>query len=70
MSAIQIVMYVCLLANPSACEEKAIPANDAGTVSQCMFWAQPHIAQWSVTHPKYKIVRWKCSVQGADGEPI
>lgn len=70
MTAIQIVMYVCLLTNPDACENKAIPAADAGSVSQCMFWAQPQIAAWSTSHPKYKIVRWKCSVTGAEGERI
>ncbi|WP_075215524.1 hypothetical protein [Mongoliimonas terrestris] len=70
MSAIEIVLTICLLSNPTACEQRAIPAVDAGSVSQCMFWAQPHIAAWSSNHPKYKIIRWKCEAGGGDRENI
>lgn len=71
MSAIQIVLYVCLLSDPSACEERAIPASvEAASIGSCMVWAQPQIAQWSTTHPKYKIVRWKCAASTMDEERI
>ena len=43
---------------------------DVGSISACYFWAQPHIAAWSETHPKYKIMKWTCANPAADGEPI
>ena len=70
MSPINILLYVCLLSNPDACEEKVIPISDVGSISACYFWAQPHIAAWSETHPKYKIMKWTCANPAADGEPI
>ncbi len=70
MGAIDILLTVCLLSNPTACEQKSIPVGDAGSLAQCMYWAQPHIAEWSTTHPKYKIVKWRCAYPNPDGEPI
>lgn len=70
MNPIDILMTVCLLSNPAACEQKTIPASEeVATLNQCMFWAQAQIAQWSNEHPKYKVVRWKCSYPSVD-EPI
>ena len=70
MGAIDILLTVCLLSNPTACEQKTIPVSDVGSLDQCLFWAQPHIAEWSVAHPKYKIVKWRCAFPDAEGEPI
>lgn len=70
MGAIDILLSVCLLADPAACEERRIPVSDVGSLSQCMFWAQPHIAAWSTTHPKYRIVKWRCSFPDGEGEPV
>lgn len=70
MTPINVLLYVCLLSNPNQCEERALPISDVGSIGQCMVWAQPHIAQWSSTHPKYKIVRWKCAMSVTDEEPI
>lgn len=70
MSPINILIYVCLLSSPDVCEERSIPMSEAGSLSQCYYWAQPHIAAWSTTHPKYKIMKWTCASRSADGEPI
>ena len=70
MGGIDIVMTICLLANPQACEKRSIPIAEAGSMIQCMAFAQPRIAEWSVTHPKYRIVSWRCAAAGAEGQPI
>jgi hypothetical protein len=70
MNALDIVLTVCLLSNPAACQDKTLPVTDVRSLNQCVFSAQPHIAQWSVTHPKYRIVRWRCIDPAVEGEPI
>lgn len=70
MAPYSILMFVCLLSNPDQCEERAVPIMDAGSIGQCMYWAQPQIAKWSTEHPKYRIVRWKCAVSVTNEEPI
>jgi len=70
MDPITIMITVCLLSDPTACEVKAVPVSQVGTLRQCMSEAQPHLAAWIGEHPKYHIVKWKCEFSGQDGKDI
>lgn len=70
MGAIDILLTVCLLSSPGSCEQKTLPIGDVASLRDCLAWAQPHIAAWSMDHPKYRVVRWRCAYPNADGEPI
>ncbi|SON55747.1 hypothetical protein HDIA_2206 [Hartmannibacter diazotrophicus] len=60
MDTLDVVLLVCLLADPSACEEKLIPVQNHGSLAACVWEAQPYIAQWSASHPNYTIKKWHC----------
>ncbi|GLS77059.1 hypothetical protein [Oharaeibacter diazotrophicus] len=70
MNAIDILMTICLLSDPKACEQRTLPVAEVTSLAECLYWAQPRIAEWSTSHPKYRIVRWRCAKAGAEGEPI
>ena len=36
----------------------------------CMAGAPPLIAQWSTTHPAWRVARWRCGIAGAEGYRI
>ena len=56
---IELVFVACLLSAPERCEEKALLFADV-TPMACMMGAQPQLAQWAETHPKWSIARWSC----------
>lgn len=60
MEMIDLVLTVCLVANPSQCRVEHLYFESRGSLFQCMFLAPPEIAKWSEEHPALKVVRWKC----------
>jgi len=62
MNMVDLVLSVCLLSNPSACEDKHLYFEWHGSLNACMFQAQPYIAAYMSEHPQYKLVRWRCEV--------
>lgn len=60
---IELVFVACLLAAPDRCEEKALQFNDL-THTACVTGAQPQLARWSESHPKWTIARWTCRTPG------
>jgi len=60
MELIDLVLTVCLMADPGKCRIEHLHFESRGSLTQCMFLAQPEIAKWSQEHPALRVVRWKC----------
>lgn len=60
MQMIDLVLTVCLTANPSSCRLEHLYLESGGSLTKCMFLAQPEIARWSQEHPALRVVRWTC----------
>ncbi len=58
MQYLNVIMLVCQLNDPSACQEQSIKIE--GSLKNCMWEAQIGMAQWSGDHPKYHIERFHC----------
>ncbi len=60
MNPVDLVLTVCLAANPDACRTEHIYIEQSGSIVQCMLRAPGYIAQWTEDHPEFEVVRWKC----------
>ncbi|MCB5204945.1 hypothetical protein LH464_20995 [Neorhizobium sp. T786] len=60
MNLVDLVLTVCVLANPSNCRTEHLYFESQGSLFQCMILAPTQIAKWSESHPAVRIVRWKC----------
>ena len=58
---VDLVLTVCLLANPTNCRDEHLYFLSRGSLVQCMSLAPPEIAKWSAVHPRHKVKRWKCT---------
>jgi hypothetical protein len=66
-----LILFVCSIASPDACHEERLSFSLEPTSSfQCMLGAQPRMAEWAGTNPKWRIARWKCIVPGSDEHAI
>lgn len=70
MDYLEVVLLVCLVTQPDACEERYIPVENSGTLAACMWQSQPYIAEWSAAHPKYTIKKWHCGFPQNRSAPI
>jgi hypothetical protein len=61
MELIDLVLTVCLMADPAKCRTEHLHFESRGSLFQCMLLAPPEIAKWSEQHPALKVVRWKCA---------
>jgi hypothetical protein len=69
MNFVELVLTVCTLAEPVACDERRLMfSSDSGSLQGCMMQAQPFIAQWSGEHPSLRVSRWRCVSPGAEGD--
>lgn len=68
----ELILSVCLFANPGMCREEAVSVGleRPPAPAQCMMGALPVIAEWSETHPKWKVTRWRCAPPGSAGREI
>jgi hypothetical protein len=60
MGFIQIVVMVCQVGQPDLCEEQHLQFAWQGTLQQCIFSAQPYIAQWIGDHPEWTVKSYRC----------
>jgi hypothetical protein len=67
---IELVMTVCIVAQPAACRDQHMLLDNDGTPMQCMLKAPPVIAQWGAEHPQWYVQRWKCQYPGRGGKEI
>ncbi len=62
----EIVLYVCLLADPKQCKEERLPQLIASqNPAACATISTPYMAQWMGEHPGWKLIRWKCDRPGS-----
>ncbi|MER9249484.1 hypothetical protein [Mesorhizobium sp. M0590] len=62
MDMVDLILTVCLSANPGNCRDEHLYFESRGSLFQCMFLAPAEIAKWSQERPSLKVVRWKCAV--------
>lgn len=60
---IELLFIACISGSPGTCEEKSLVYTDLASMT-CMMGAQPQLAKWVETHPKWQIARWTCRVPG------
>jgi len=62
---IELVLSVCLLADPTRCKEVSLVYSAEGlTPMQCVMMAPPEIAKWAEGHPNYFAKKWGCRPAG------
>jgi hypothetical protein len=66
MNVVDLILTVCLVANPGACRDEHLYFESNGQLTNCMFLAPSEIAKWSQQHPKLKIKRWRCAYPGQE----
>jgi len=61
----EVILFVCLLADPTKCKEERLPMNaDVEHPGRCAVVSTLYMAQWMGDHPTWKVVRWKCGRAG------
>ncbi|AZO29006.1 MULTISPECIES: hypothetical protein [unclassified Mesorhizobium] len=66
MNMVDLVLTVCLSANPGDCQDEHLYFESRGSLFQCMMLAPSEIAKWSQEHPTFKVRRWKCAFPTKD----
>jgi hypothetical protein len=61
MNMVDLILTVCLSANPSNCRDEHLYFESRGSLMHCMFLAPSEIAKWSQEHPAVRVKRWKCA---------
>ena len=59
----EIVLSVCLLADPAKCKDVHLSYASEGqalTPHACMVYGQSEIAKWSEGNPNWNVKRWMC----------
>lgn len=56
---IELAFIACLTAEPAACEKKSLQYTDVSPMT-CIIGAQPMLAEWTATHPHWRVARWTC----------
>lgn len=67
---VALIMTVCLHADRGQCQDREFIFESRGSLMQCMLGAPPFIADWSQTHPKWTVARWRCADPGSLGRQI
>ena len=58
MNFVELILTVCTLAQPAACDERKLVLESAtGSTSNCMMQAMPYIAQWCGEHPQLTVTQ-------------
>jgi len=70
MNLIDLILLACLITNPAACHEVHVLVQSSGSLQSCMNQAPPYLAQWSGSHPGYRIMRWRCAWPDQEDEKI
>lgn len=66
MPLIQLVVAVCLHADPSVCSEERFSFIESTSITTCMNRAMPYLARWAGDHPEFRIKSWTCSYPGSE----
>lgn len=60
---IELAFMVCLRAEPTTCENRAMQFADM-SMTACVMGAQPQLALWQSDHPDWVIQGWSCRPLG------
>lgn len=55
-----LILLTCLVADPSQCEERAVPLSDA-TMNQCMMGALAVAKTWQKANKTWRVVNFRCN---------
>jgi hypothetical protein len=67
----ELILLACLIGPPNTCQEERLRFSmEPLSGRACMVGAPPLLAQWSSTHPAWRVARWRCGVAGAEGYRI
>jgi hypothetical protein len=66
---IEIAAAACMISAPNHCRDVSLifDANSTATFA-CMTQGQIQLAQWTVTHPNWRITRFTCREAGTVGK--
>lgn len=65
---IELLFVACLATSPDDCSERSLLFTNISPMV-CMMGAQPELAKWVASHPKFRIQSWRCkAVSYADSE--
>jgi hypothetical protein len=68
--SVELIVVACLIAAPQECREHRVRlAMQDGEAAHCVRASPPRLAQWSETHPAWRVKSWRCAT-AADGETI
>ena len=69
--SMELVVLACLIATPNTCQEDRVRFSMEPISGQaCMVGAPPLLAEWTLSHPAWRVARWSCNVAGARGYRI
>jgi len=57
---VELILTVCLLAQPAVCKDQHIPFLREINVRSCMWQGQLQAVHWLADHPQWRIRRWRC----------
>lgn len=67
---IALLFVVCLQNEPQICQERNLLFSDQQlTPMMCLMQAQARLAEWSESHPRWRIGKWRCG-RIEEGETI
>ena len=58
---IELLFVACLSLSPTDCREQSLLYSEV-TPMACMMGAQPELAKWVESHPKFQVKSWKCKM--------
>ena len=62
---IELVVSVCMIADPSRCKDVRLNFVEQNvTPHECLFNGQIEIAKWSESHPGWQVAKWGCARAG------
>ncbi|MCQ0990115.1 hypothetical protein [Jiella marina] len=67
---IDLVLTVCMVANPANCKEERLSYQARATSAQCMMLSSPYVAAWAGDHPQWSVKRWRCEWPSERKQPI
>ncbi len=68
---VELILVACLIMAPDTCQEERVRVSMEPLPGHaCMAGAPPLIAQWSTSHPAWRVARWRCGIAGAEGYRI
>jgi hypothetical protein len=68
MPIVDLILAVCLAADPTSCRDEHLYFESHGSLRQCMVEAMPAAAEWAGNHPEWHIVGFHCEWASLDEE--